>query len=397
MPVTRILEDFSEFNTMAKAWDEMLGESPSNTIFLSHPYLCAWWERFGKESRFFTIVSEENGTLVAAAPLCIRKTGLFGFPIRVLEIIGTGSVPTRPMGLSDRVGIPARAGNEAALGELFQAIRRTRSEWDLLHLKGLCLAGSPLKVLLNRMSPADGLRAYLFPRYCSPYLALEGTFEDYAKTRSRNFRKQLAKHWRDLLSKGPGEIERGETLPPEEILEDVHRISLKSWKGRRGSGLFLNFEIREFFRELFRRFQEKEWLFVRFVKSRETRIAHEICFRYAGKLYSYDSCFDSDYASVSPGEILTASILEEAFAAGLREYDMLRGDEAYKLRWTKTMREEHEVVIAAPALKNALYRLHHMRLKTWVRRNKFLNNLDDRLSALYHKIVTNPRGTRSHG
>lgn len=390
MFVSRIIKDFSEFKGLLPVWEELLAHSPSNTVFLSHPYLATWWKHFGEGKHFFVVLIEESGSLVAAAPFSIRPAHILGSKIRTLEIIGTGPVPTRPMGLSDRADLLARNGNEDALLETFKVLLSNRAEWDLIHLKGVCFKENRLPAVLKQLLPGNGVNAHAVFRYRSPYLPLAGmSFEEYTKRRSRNFRKHLASDRKKLLSLGPLEVERGEKWHPDAIINEAHKMYLKSWKGARGSGLFLNPKLREFFKDLFAAFQEREWLLARFLKSGENRIAHEICFQYADKLYSYDSCFDSGYASFSPGEMLTASILEEFFPTGLREYDMLRGDEPYKTRWSKTMREEYEIAIAPPGPRSAVYRLIQMRLKSFVRGNRFLNKLDDQLSAFYHQLFTN--------
>ena len=38
-----------------------------------------------------------------------------------------------------------------------------------------------------------------------------------------------------------------------------------------------------------------------------------------------------DFARHSPGNVVTAAVIEAAAARGRTEYDMLRGDESYKL------------------------------------------------------------------
>ena len=384
----RVLEEFAEFGEILPAWEELIAGSLSDTIFLSHPYLTAWWKHFGKGKDPFIILVEQEGSLTAAAPLCVRRTRQLGFTTRVLEIIGTGPVPTRPMGLSDRVDFPVRRGREAGISEILDALLSNRSRWDVVHLKGICYEESPLSAFLEKRDSLKDVPVSATPRYQSPYLSLEGSYDDYARSRSRNFRKQLARHRKMLLAMGPVTIEQGETLPPEKILEETEGISRKSWKGGKGLGLFLDPRIKAFFLDLFTAFRERGWLAVRFLKSGENRIAHEICFRYAGKLYSYDSCFDPGYARVSPGEILTASVLEEAYAAGLREYDLLRGEESYKQRWSRTAREEVEILIAPSGPKAALYKLFQIRLKNWVRKNRFLHGLDNRISGICNKIFT---------
>jgi CelD/BcsL family acetyltransferase involved in cellulose biosynthesis len=55
---------------------------------------------------------------------------------------------------------------------------------------------------------------------------------------------------------------------------------------------------------------------------------------------------DSALASLSPAVVLMAHSIRDAIAAGLHHYEFLRGDEAYKTRWTKTYRKTATVLVA---------------------------------------------------
>ena len=118
------------------------------------------------------------------------------------------------------------------------------------------------------------------------------------------------------------------------------------------------------------------------------RIAHEICFYYRGKLCSYDSAYDMGYAGFSPGELLTSAVIEDGYAAGATEYDMLRGDEAYKKRWTSTMREEYEISFASRRLQALLYAVFCVRFKSVLKRSRFISMLHHRVSFFFHKRFT---------
>lgn len=52
--------------------------------------------------------------------------------------------------------------------------------------------------------------------------------------------------------------------------------------------------------------------------------------------YFYQAGMDPDASSLSPGTILTASLIERAIADGSTQFDLMRGDEPYKRRWKPT-------------------------------------------------------------
>jgi len=233
-----------------------------------------------------------------------------------------------------------------------------------------------------------GQTVFSRPRYRSPYLPISGTFESYKRHRSGNFRKQLARYKRKLLERGAVEIEPGEAMLPDDLMKEIYDLVLQSPKGVRGTALFLDRQLRCFFRDIFSAFQKRGWLWARFLKSGDKRIAYEICFHYDNKLFSYNSCYDRNYRNISPGVLLTASIVEEAFSSGLSEYDMLRGEEPYKKRWSSTAREEFEVAIGPGTLRCRLFIAFQMRLKPWVKTHGNLARFYERVRLWCRKLFT---------
>jgi hypothetical protein len=55
--------------------------------------------------------------------------------------------------------------------------------------------------------------------------------------------------------------------------------------------------------------------------------------------------------------VLTAEMVERTFALGLKSYEFLGGDDAYKLRWTQSCHELARVQAFAPTVSGALDRL----------------------------------------
>lgn len=50
-------------------------------------------------------------------------------------------------------------------------------------------------------------------------------------------------------------------------------------------------------------------------------------------VFFYQSGFDPDAKSLSPGSVLVAHTIREAIEGGAQHFDFLRGPEPYKLRW----------------------------------------------------------------
>jgi len=55
---------------------------------------------------------------------------------------------------------------------------------------------------------------------------------------------------------------------------------------------------------------------------------------------------ESPLAQHSPAVVLMAHSIRDAIAEGRRYYEFLRGDEAYKSRWTKTYRKTATVLLS---------------------------------------------------
>jgi CelD/BcsL family acetyltransferase involved in cellulose biosynthesis len=70
-----------------------------------------------------------------------------------------------------------------------------------------------------------------------------------------------------------------------------------------------------------------------------------ICFHHKDTASYYQMGWAPDCPIESPGVILLSHSIEQAIAEGLRRYDFLRGDEAYKFRWTNTWTEQTTLLI----------------------------------------------------
>jgi CelD/BcsL family acetyltransferase involved in cellulose biosynthesis len=109
---------------------------------------------------------------------------------------------------------------------------------------------------------------------------------------------------------------------------------------------------------------------------------YELCFDFAGRLFSYNGAYRADLGRGSPGTALTAAVIESACGRGRTEYDMLRGEEEYKLRWSETSRSELQLFVTASRLGARAKTLVGPYLKARLKQWTWLSDRADRLSGL---------------
>ena len=164
-------------------------------------------------------------------------------------------------------------------------------------------------------------------------------------------------------------------------MSDIFAINDASWKADRGTNLFRAPEIRAYFSDLVPAMAAEGWIDLRMIRLDGKPAVYELCFDFGDKLFSYNGAYRRDIGRGSPGTALTAAVIEAACRRGRTEYDMLRGAEGYKLRWSDTRRLESRLLVPADRLRARVGTALGPRLKARLKRWPWLVELGDRLSG----------------
>ena len=123
---TSVLTSAGEFAALEEEWEELYHDSPRATPFQSWAWLYSWWEFYGEdyELRLIT-VRDEEGLLIGLAPLMLKHR--LGFS-RLL-FVGTG--PT------DYLDVLIREGWETQVSEALVRTLRQMSSWQVADLQQL--------------------------------------------------------------------------------------------------------------------------------------------------------------------------------------------------------------------------------------------------------------------
>ena len=173
--------------------------------------------------------------------------------------------------------------------------------------------------------------------------------------RSRRLKKAVNLAANRLAKAGRVEIHwlapgTGDHAEVDRVLDDVIRISARSWKSRTGNSLD-QAGPQAFIRNLSHGAQDQGWLSVWRLSLDGLPIAMEYQLIGGGIAYALRSDFDTDYEALSPGSHLSRCMLETLFSHGLHHYLMGPGDNAYKYRWADTTETVLAMTVYAPSLK----------------------------------------------
>ena len=158
--------------------------------------------------------------------------------------------------------------------------------------------------------------------------------------RGRSWKAGSLANWRKLQAQMPGVRIR--------FVEDIHgssglvegMIALD----RRRHQLSTQDEKEMFqFYEAFVELSKVGGAFAGLMETERRIVAYDAGFRCGPRLWGYRTNYDPVLSRFSPGNAVLESVLDYAYADGTREYDFLRGEEAYKLRWARAAHQTWQI------------------------------------------------------
>jgi CelD/BcsL family acetyltransferase involved in cellulose biosynthesis len=296
---------------IAGEWDD-LADRTGAPPFARPGWFGAWYDAFGRGERQLLAI-RDGGRLAAVLPL-ERDRG-------VLRAAAIGHSP-----------VYGPAAEPAALAGLATALLGSRARRrDLTMLD----SRDPLLPLLR---PVRGVERVVARQ---PWVDATGDWDSYEAGLARKFRKELRRQRRRI-------DEQGEVLlefqAGGEGLDEGFAIEGSGWKSERGTAIASDPAVGRFYRSIARWAEERGWLTLAFLRVGGRAVAFDMHLEAEGAVHVLKGGFDPAWARFSPGSVLTHESLRRAFATpSLRSYEFLGGDDAYKLSWTRSVRERVRV------------------------------------------------------
>ncbi len=288
----------AELEALRPAWEALA--AGAGNLFATWEWADAWWRHLGTAHEL-RVEQDPAGRFLL--PLCRAPSGELRFVgYRDGDRLGPVCAPAARAGAADALLRVARADGPLIADDL-----PGDEQWpQLLEAQPLERTSTPLV----RLGDLD--------------------WDGWLARRSRNFREQARARERRLLRAHDVRVRLTDAAHLDADMDALVALHEARWQGRSGS---LRGPREALQRDFARAALARGWLALRLLECAGRPVAALYAFRYAGAEWYYQAGRDPAWDRWSPGFVLLCAAIREAFADGLGEYRLLRGDEAYKNRF----------------------------------------------------------------
>lgn len=318
-PTYQVLCTLPAVAAISAEWDSLLDQTPCNRAFSCSKWFLASC-RLERSLRPYVIIARRGAALAGVFPLVLNNDR---------------EVATFASELSDYNDIIARRDDDSVLSGLLHnalargvgykrvVLARLRRDSNCVHAVGM-------------FARAGAIEPVFQVKGRCPYIRLAPSYEEYLRTRSKNFRKSLSRAERAAASNRLviRELEP-KHFPPAQIPAAFLSLNLDRWGADSYYRLpFVEAFVLNLLPNLFAEGRLRAFALMQ----GERLLALDLCMVGADSLCSWNGGFLAEAARWSPGKLLIAAGIKHAQRMNLAEYDLLRGDEAYKKSWANSTR-----------------------------------------------------------
>lgn len=297
---------------LADAWNRLLAQSSTRTVFVSPLWQRLWLKSFqnDREFRLYSVRDGDHVLGVAAFLAEDRRLAFSGDPQNC-----------------DYMDFVIHQGmEEPVLRALFEEL--AASPCQEIRLWGVP-ATSPTLTLLPSVAAAAGFTLTWEKEAVCPRVLLPPTWDAYMAQLTKKDRHELRRKMRRLFDSGY-RITYYALTAPEEIgpaMDDFLRLMEQS---KQEKAEFLTPPMGLFFRTMAVALAGEGMVRLYFLELDGKRVAAVLCFDYGNELLMYNSGFDHTFGHLAVGLISKALVVKDAIEQGRRAVDFLRGTERYK-------------------------------------------------------------------
>ncbi len=317
------IDNYDAFLALKSVWNDLLAAGDTNTIFLTHEWIQAWWETFGQEHELFIIAVKSNDKITGIAPLMLTDIPGFLRRKKIVQFIGTPNAD-----YSDFIG----KDKSVIVDGVLSYFKEHPDDWTRLELSQI--PGSSFSREAFEKAAAESGMKYRIKKIETVHLyKYEGTESDRPEfslkqgstfKRNRNFFKQ---------HNGLNFERIRDTARIKKFLPYFFQCHVNRWKTLGLPGKFLNPKMREFHEKLVDYLSPLDRISYLVLNHGEVPLASLFAFDYGNAVFLYNIATESFYERRSPGIIILHFLTEHFVREGYHVIDFLRGEGSHKARF----------------------------------------------------------------
>jgi CelD/BcsL family acetyltransferase involved in cellulose biosynthesis len=321
-----IASTMDEFMRLRAGWQMLLGSiNYPVSVFQTWEWCYSWWEAFRYKHDSLAILYMRDGEeIIALAPLALRFSNQENG--QSLEAILLGS------GKSDYLDFLVKPEAQQPFAVAVLQTLHSMSV-DCLTMTDIPV-WSPFTETLVKLAKDQGLLMTEGSGEICPFSRLPASWTTYLASRSRNLREQIK---RARCKEDDQKIFYSVCASKTDLsLYQVAFLNLHQqwWLLKGFEGVFSSIEAQDFFLNVSRRLFDAGQLHLSLQRTNEEYISAFLCFMFNGTFSYYLSGINPKYSKLSPGVVHMSKLVEDAISTKCYRFDMLRGTELYKFRWT---------------------------------------------------------------
>ncbi len=325
---------YKELLELDKEWKELFSKSDSSNIFTSWEWNSLWWKHFGDGNELLVLTVEDEGEIIGIAPL--------------MAVPGSIPLLTRPVVtffggvLADYAGFLISRKRKEVLRSMIEFLQG-QNRFGVINFGRICETSPdymPLKDVIDSLES----RCVVSVSNVNPALRIENTWDEYFRSVSKGVRQDIRTSHNRAKTEGGIIFEDHDEAKPE-IMEQFFRLHKERQADKIGKSIFESKEVREFINELAASFSSMKWLDISILRLKDRVVSIVFAFRHNGEFYYWIPVFDSNFSKYSPGKVHLYYLLMQCFEQKFTRFDLMRGGEPYKLKWSNSELISYDVKI----------------------------------------------------
>jgi CelD/BcsL family acetyltransferase involved in cellulose biosynthesis len=315
--------DVSKLPLSREAWNKLVSQNETNTIFQTYEWFISWYDTFGDTNKLHLIVVYDDETPIGFAPLVQSKDR---FKRKIIQLAGYNN--------ADYLDFVTPVKKQAVINKIIDYLFESPDEWGLIFLNNIPTESSTCALI------KDACRQYNF-HYLEdnhircPYLQIHDRHDAINKLLSKYSNKRPYNYFRRQGNLEFRVLPDGETASHLPAFFSQH---IQRWSDTNTPSLFNDPRNKLFYKNLSTQLSATDWLHFSILELDKTPLAYHYGFDYEGKYYWYKPSYNVDYSSHSPGTLLIRYLMQSAVEHGRHELDFTIGNEAFKRRFTNKVR-----------------------------------------------------------
>ncbi|MEX0794969.1 MAG: GNAT family N-acetyltransferase [Pirellulaceae bacterium] len=326
------MNDPSLLPSLGELWDRLHRQTPGATFFQTWEWLATTWRHFGRPQKLRLMMIYEGDEPVGIVPFCVREETYRVGKLRVL------SYPLDDWGpFYGPLGADPVRYQELALDHVMQ----TERDWDMIDLRTI-REQDPNFAQIDAAIRQRDATAFIRPRMEVPVIQLEGTWDDYLASQSRNWRRNMKREKQRVEEVGTLEFVRyrhvaGETFSTDHcrgMFDECQQVAERSWQADSSLGAaFCSPRVKPVLRDLHMTAARKGMLDVNLLRLDGEPVAFLYNYVCQGQVYALRSGYDANCPAQSLGTVLLAEVIRDSYLRGDRLINLGPGTQDYKLRF----------------------------------------------------------------